>query len=69
MDAIGNKSFMRNHAEGYQQPVLIKTYYAEEMEFKKTVAVVPRASLPKIATVNSIHVIYKVKVNDDETRK
>ena len=28
MDAVGNKSFMKQHVEGYQQPVFIMAYQA-----------------------------------------
>ena len=69
MDTLGNKAFMRHHAEGYQQPVLIKAYNEEESEFLKTVSVIPRSALPPNSNVISSHTIYKIKVNDDDTLK
>lgn len=60
---------MRHHAEGYQQPVLFKAYQEEELEFLKTVSVIPRSSLPRNANVISSHTIYKIKITDDDGLK
>lgn len=40
LDIIVNKSIMRHHARGFQQPVLTIVYFAEEEKFMKTAYVI-----------------------------
>lgn len=68
-DAIGKKCFMLHHVSFYQQPVLLKTYQAEEFEFKKSISVLPKAFRLQDSNVISSHVIHNVKVNDDDSLK
>lgn len=36
---------MRHNAQGFQQPVIFKSYIDEETEFKEKVSVIPRSVL------------------------
>lgn len=66
---FGNRSFMRHHAQAFDQFVIANAYAAEEAEFKKTVEVVNRSSVPKGSNVISSHVIYNVKIQDENSLK
>lgn len=46
MSSIRRKSIMHHHAQGLQQPVLIKFYLEEKSEFKKTLSVIHKLALP-----------------------
>lgn len=69
LETLGNKSFMRHHAQGFQQAVLYKAYQEQELEFVKRVSRIPISEVPESANVISSHTIYKIKFNDDKSLK
>ena len=69
LDTFGNKPFMRHHAQGFDQACMDNAYAVEEDGFKKTVKLIPRDQVPANSNVINSHVIYKVKINDDQTLK
>lgn len=66
---FGVRPFLRHEAQGFDQEVLYNAYTEEERSFKKTVECVPRLQIPSNANIITIHVLYKVKVIDDDTFK
>ena len=66
---FGNKPFLAYQAQGFPSYMLHNAYHEEEESFKRTVRVVARSTVPSNANVISSHVIYKIKVNDDESLK
>lgn len=62
LDTLGNKPFMRHHAQSFPQYVLYNAYEAEESEFKKQVECVSIADVPPDANIIASHTIYKIKI-------
>lgn len=60
---------MRHDAQGFQNPVLIKSYLMEGAEFKKTISVKPKSVLPRNAKDTLSHTINKIKYDDDKKLK
>ena len=58
---------MKFHAQGLPGYVLQRAYKREEAIFKQTAKCVPISSVPADANVISSHVIYKVKLLDDNS--
>lgn len=56
---------MRHHPQGFEQSVVIKSYKAEEEEFKKKMSVILKSDLSTNSNIMSSHVIYEIKINDD----
>ena len=67
LDTFGNKPFLRQHAQGFEQAVIACSYRDQEIEFCKRVRRVPIPDIPAQANVIRSHVIYKVQVNDDSS--
>lgn len=67
IEVFGNKPFLRNQAQAFEQIPLFMVYYIEKNEFEKNVKVVNRNKVPHDANIISIHVIFKVKLNDAST--
>ena len=63
---FGHKDFMKSHAQGLPSYVMQRAYKREEAAFKKTVKCVPISEFPANANIISSHVIYKVKLKDDD---
>lgn len=53
LSAIGNKPCIRHHGQGFQQPEIIKSYYAKELEFTKMVLVISKSDGPPNTNVVS----------------
>ena len=66
---FGNRPFLMSQAQGFPQACIINAYKREEESFKHTVRVVTRDTVPSNANVISSHVIYKIKLNDDNSLK
>ena len=66
---FGNKSFLKQQAQGFEQCPLFNSYKEEENSFLKTVKVIPSSQLPSAANIINSHKIYRVKQNDDESLK
>ena len=68
-DHFGNRPFLISHAQGFSQAAIINAYRTEEDAFKRTVREVSREAVPHNANVISSHVLYKLKINDDNSFK
>ena len=69
MSYFGNKSFLKHHAQGFEQYPLFNSYKQEEDSFLKTVKIIPSSQLPSGANIINSHTICKVKQNDDGSLK
>ena len=67
MDKLGQRPFMYHHAQGFDQSAMIKSYDAEEEKYISTVKRVPRRKVPRDANIVSSHVVYRIKVEDDDS--
>lgn len=67
--AFGHRDFMSCQAQGLDSFPMHNAYDKEEESFKKTVQMVHVSDMPLDANVITSHVIYKVKNNDDGTKK
>ena len=68
-DHFGNRPFLTSHAQRFPQAAIINSYKREEEAFKRIVREVCRETVPSNANVISSHVLYKLKLNDDNTFK
>lgn len=68
-DVLGNRSFLRHHAQGFDQAPMVNAYREEEKKFLLNVRQVPRDAVPKTANIIGSYTVYKLKVNDDDNLK
>ena len=69
MDVLGQKPFLFHHAQGFDQSVMLKAYQLEQEKYFKHVKPVPRKkALPNANRISS-HVVYRIKVEDDQSLK
>lgn len=68
-DVFGNKSFLFYQVQAFPQYVMLKSYAAEELEFKKRVQCVTIADVLYYANVVSSKTVYEIKTIDDGTLK
>lgn len=67
MDTIDQKPFMFHHAQVFPQYVILNAYQPEKLEFKKVFKCVPVVDIPSDANIISSHIVYKSKVEDEES--
>lgn len=67
LSKFGKKGFMHHQAQGFSSYLPYNSYDREEEPFKKTVALVPRASLPDSANVIGSNTFSKMKLNGHRT--
>lgn len=58
---------MWHHAQGFEQKAIFKAYESEEQNYIKTVKLVHRKQVPHDANIVLSHVLYMIKVEDDES--
>lgn len=58
---------MHQHAQGFQQAILIKPNEQEELKFPKRVEQIQKSKIPVNANIISSNTIYKIKSNDGES--
>lgn len=66
-DQFNSKEFLLHQAQGLPQFVTQNAYSIEEINFKKIFKEVHFSDIPADANIISSHVLYKVKVNDDNS--
>ena len=69
VDHFGNKPFIKDHAQCFEQYPLVNAYKLEEEIFLKTVGPVSNDKILPGSNVISSHTLYKVKQNDDGSLK
>jgi len=67
--AFGQKDFLLHHAQGLPTFPIKNAFDKEEELFTKNVRLVHVNDVPKNANIITSHVIYKVKINDDGSKK
>lgn len=67
MEMLGQRPFMNHRAQGFEQSAMIKAYENEEAKHIKTVQRIPRWKISRDANVVSSHVVYRIKVEDDDS--
>lgn len=67
MEQLGQRPFLLHHAQGFEQSVLHNAYEREEQKYIATVKRVQRRQVPRDANIVSSHVVYKIKVEDDDS--
>lgn len=67
LDMIGQKPFVFHHAQGFPQYVILNADQMEELELKKIFKCVPIFDVPTDANIISSHIVYKIKVEDDDS--
>lgn len=68
-DKFGKKSFKLHRTQGFEQFPLYNAYRSEQESFLKKFRMIPSEQLPINVNIINSHVIYKVKINDDQTLK
>lgn len=65
-DTFGNEPFMCHQAQGFDQYLVLGAYKREKDSFTKSVCIVGSDSAGSEAKIISSHVIYKIKIYEDQ---
>lgn len=69
LEVLGQRPFLYHHAQSFEQAVMVKAYQREESQYLKHVNIVSRFSVPKDANIISSHVVYRLKLTDEDQLK
>lgn len=66
LNAFGNKTFMRHHAQGFEQAELVRAYETQETNFTRRMRKVTMDEPPQGANIKRSYTRYKIKHDDNE---
>lgn len=67
MEQLGQKPFLWHHSQGFDQSAIVSAYDAEERDYTKNMKRVSRHEVPRDVNIVSSHVMYTIKVEDDDS--
>lgn len=68
-DYLWNQLFMIHHAQDFDQASLVNAYSNEESKFVENIKTIWTSGVGQSSNIFGIHIIYKLKLNDDHLLK